>query len=62
MASELAELNSALTTTTELRGQEKEENMDTLTKANEGPTKQFCALIKKEDAEALRPSTRGGSR
>jgi len=36
LASELAELNSALTTTTELRGKEKEENMDTLTKANEG--------------------------
>merc|ERR1719478_1664228 len=36
LANELAELNSSLTETTELRGQEKEENMDTLTKATEG--------------------------
>merc|ERR1719326_1888669 len=36
LAKELAELNSSLTETTELRAQEKEENLDTLTKAGEG--------------------------
>merc|ERR1719456_568350 len=36
LAKELAELNSSLTETTELRATEKEENMDTLTKATEG--------------------------
>merc|ERR1719456_614773 len=36
LAKELGELNTALTTTTELRANEKEENMDTLTKAGEG--------------------------
>merc|ERR550514_2435263 len=36
LAKELGELNTALTTTTELRASEKEENMDTLTKAGEG--------------------------
>jgi len=36
LAKELAELNSSLTTTTELRASEKEENLDQLTKAGEG--------------------------
>merc|ERR1719456_2237539 len=36
LAKELAELNSSLTTTTENRAAEKEENLDTLTKAGEG--------------------------
>lgn len=36
LARELAELNNSLTETTELRAKEKEENMDTLTKAGEG--------------------------
>jgi chromosome segregation ATPase len=36
LTTELAELNSAHETTTELRNNEKEENLDTLTKAQEG--------------------------
>merc|ERR1719230_435842 len=36
LTKELAELNTALTETTELRAKEKEENLDTLTKAGEG--------------------------
>merc|ERR1719230_2150059 len=36
LTKELAELNTSLTETTELRAKEKEENLDTLTKAGEG--------------------------
>merc|ERR1719453_1413615 len=36
LAKELAELNTWLTATTEMRAKEKEENLDTLTKAGEG--------------------------
>jgi hypothetical protein len=36
LSNELAELNDSLTTTTSLRSSEKEENLDTITKATEG--------------------------